>query len=285
MTEGRTGAVPARIGRYPVEGRIAAGTFARIFRARDEALGRLVAIKLYSLTDAAVAQICLDRAAWRRHFIVEARIMARIDHPHVVPVWDMGVHDGEPYMVMPFMVANLRREIGRDRDSADLAPQERPRPVPVARAVRILADLAAALTAIHAGGLVHRDVKPGNLLLTRPEGGTVKLGDFGMVRVPNLAEAEGVWFGSPDYMSPEQGRDARAATDRSDMYSAGKVGWRLLTGRLLQDGSPPADGVPAPLAALLNECLAPDPARRPSAVTFRERLLAAGQSIAPPPNP
>jgi len=274
QTAHREDTAPARIGRYTVDAPVVSGTFARLFRARDPALDRQVAIKLFSLAPEQAAAICFDVAEWRRRFVVEARVMAALDHPHVVRVLDVGRHEGAPYMVMPYLAANLRREIGRDEGGPGLAPLERPRAMEPRRAATVLAELASALAAIHAAGLVHRDVKPTNLLLTRPQNGSVKLCDFGMAKVAGRAEpAEPVWFGSPDYMAPEQGRGAHFATDRSDVYAAGVLGWRLLLGRLPDgdiSGLPPE--APDGLRRLLADATSVEPCRRPSAAEMVGRL-------------
>jgi serine/threonine-protein kinase len=271
----REDTVPARIGRYVVESLVVSGSFARLFRAQDTSLGRPVAIKLFSLTPERAAEICFDVDEWRRRFVVEARVMAAIDHPHVVRILDCGRHDGEPYAVMPWLPANLRREIGRDHVRPGQSPYERPRPVPPRRAAALLAELASALAVIHAAGLVHRDVKPSNLLATRPEGGSIKLCDFGMVKSAAMPECPGVWFGSRDYLAPEQGRDASLATDRSDVFSVAVLGWRLLLGHLPEsprDRPPP--GTPEDFGRLLAEALSFDPAGRPPATEMVRRLAA-----------
>jgi serine/threonine-protein kinase len=277
MDEAAAG-IPARIGRYTVERQVAAGVFGRLFRAHDPALGRWVAVKLFSLSAAAAAGICYDVAEWRRRFVVEARVLARFDHPHIVRVEELGWHDGEPFMVMPYLDANLRGEIGADVDDPALPPPLKPHAIRPARAAEILAQLLSALVAIHAAGMVHRDLKPANLLLTGREGGTVKLCDFGYVKVPGQVESQAeVWFGSPDYMSPEQGRSAAAATDRSDVYSAGVLAWRMLAGVLPSPGAQPPGalppGLPAGFVDIVRAALSPSPAARPSAAEMLGRLI------------
>jgi eukaryotic-like serine/threonine-protein kinase len=263
--------IPAQIGRYRVAAHVVSATFSRVFRAHDADLNRWVAIKLFSLTPEQAAHTCFDVPEWRRRFVLEAEVLSNLDHPHVIHVDELGWHAGEPFMVMPYMAANLRREIGLDIDGPGLASYERPRALSPDRAVAVLAQLASALAAIHAAGLVHRDVKPTNLLLDQPEGGTVKLCDFGMIKVAGRPEPlQMVWFGSPDYMSPEQGCVAGLATDRSDVYSAGVLAYRLLTGRLPAPNGPP---FPEELRPLVAQMMAPNPSRRPSAAEVASRLM------------
>lgn len=262
---------------------VVAGGFSRVYRAWDPRLERAAAVKVFALDPAKEAELPLPREAWRRRFIAEARLLAGFDHPHLVRVNGLGRTDlGAPVMVMPWYVANLRREIGRDIIDADaiaaLPPLQRPRAVAPARAVDILHQLCLALAVLHGRGIVHRDVKPTNLLLTARENGRIKLCDLGLAKFPDEVGRDlarpGLWLGTPDYAAPEQMDDAAAVDDRADIYAVGVLGFRLLTGRLPAAGEvPPGQGA---LPALLAAALSPRPARRPTARELAAGLAALG---------
>lgn len=283
MDQGCLGPLPVRLGPYVVEEPVVASAFSRVYRAREDGLGRLVAIKVFHLEAEKAARLPYTPEDWQRRFIAEARLLGRLDHPHVVRVDGLGrTGDGRPYMVMPWHPANLRREIGRDSDDAQavaaLPPGERPRPLPVPRVRRVLRQACLGLAHLHARGVVHRDVKPTNLLLTAREEGEVRLCDLGMALLPGEAAAEraGVWIGTAAYCAPEQRRDARSVTDRADIYSVGVLAYRLLTGRLPGKEAPPPSvvvpGLPAEYDRLVDAAMAPLPANRPTAVALAAAL-------------
>ncbi len=275
---GEEAELPAAIGRYRIVRQVTTGVFGRLLLAHDPALDRRVAIKLFALTDKAAAAICYDVAEWRRRFVREARLLARLDHPHIVRVDEMGWHRGEPWLAMPYLEANLRAEIGCDFDSPGLPEPLRPHAIAPDRAAELLRQVLAALATLHEAGIVHRDIKPTNLLLTSLAGGTLKLCDFGYAQIPGQGEPRSdVWFGSSDYISREQAQSAAAATDRSDIYSVGVLAWRMLTGRLPPRGTLPPD-LPDGLAALIDAARAADPQARPSAAAM---LAALGRMRRP----
>lgn len=274
--------IPARLGPYVVEDLVVTSAFSRVYRARDDALGRRVALKVFHLTEAKAASLPYPAEEWRRRFIAEARILARIDHPNVIRVLGLdALADGTPYMVMPWHVANLRVEIGRDtHDPARLAalPEaERPRAVTPRRAAAILRQACQGLAALHARAVVHRDVKPTNLLLTARSDGQVRLCDLGMARLPGHAASSrgGVWIGTENYCAPEQREDASRVTDRADVYAIGVLAYRLLTARLPQGAFPPASAVAGVAPAwddLVRAAMNPVAAERPTAVQLAARL-------------
>lgn len=275
---------PVRVGSYVVEDLVVTSAFSRVYRARDDALGRRVAIKVFHLAEAKAAGLPYPPEEWRRRFVAEARILARVDHPNVVRVENMGwLADGTPFMVMPWHVANLRVEIGRDTHDperiAALSEGERPRPMAAAaRACAVLRQACLGLAALHAQGVVHRDVKPTNLLLTARQGGIVRLCDLGMAKLPRgeAASRGGVWIGTESYCAPEQ-RDASRVTDRADVYAVGVLAYRLLTGRLPQGAFPPPSALAAVGAGwdeLVRAAMNPLAAERPTAVQLAARLAA-----------
>ena len=203
-------ALPAR---YRVVRHIANGGMASVWAAEDELLGRLVAVKVLA---AGYAQ---DERANRR-FLREARAGARLsDCRHVVTVYDIGEHDGRPFMVMEHFSGGTvadRLRSGRD--------------IPRALALRWLREAAEALDCAHRHDVVHRDVKPANLLID--ERGRLAVGDFGIATVATEASLTqtGQVLGTAAYISPEQAR-GHAATDASDRYALAVVAFELLTGR------------------------------------------------------
>lgn len=187
---------------------------AEIFEANDTRLARRVAIKILR-TDLP------DPRALER-FEREARIAARFNHPNAVTIFDVGDDGSRPYLVMELIEGRSLAELLRDR--GPLEPDE---------AVSIIGDVLLALSAAHSSGIVHRDVKPGNILIG--DDGRVKLADFGIAKAMSDASAGltavGQIIGTPRYLAPEQMRGARA-TPRSDQYSAGIVLYEMLTGSI-----------------------------------------------------
>jgi serine/threonine-protein kinase len=205
--------LPSFIGRYRVERELGRGAMGVIYKADDPDIGRTVAIKLVraDLLDGD------DRNQFLARFRHEARAAGRCSHPNIVALYDFAVHDGNPFLAMEYVdgVAlgiELKR-VGR------FAP---------AQAVAIIAQVLDALGAAHALGIVHRDVKPANVLLL--PNGQVKVTDFGISRI-NSSELtqDGTVIGTPAYMSPEQCRGDEVDA-RSDLFSAGSVLYELLSG-------------------------------------------------------
>jgi len=197
---------------YLLEKLVGIGGMAAVFRARDERLGRVVALKLLAGDETV-----------RRRFVREARAVATVDHPHIIPVYEAGWAGDLMYIAMRF-VAGSDLQVMVERDGG-----MRPR-----RAAAFISPVASALDAAHEAGLVHRDVKPANMLVDvgpgRPE--HVYLTDFGIARgmmsVDGLTKA-GQFFGTPDYASPEQLR-GNPADGRADQYALACVAYTLLAG-------------------------------------------------------
>ncbi|MGZ3585466.1 MAG: serine/threonine-protein kinase, partial [Ktedonobacterales bacterium] len=227
------------------------GGMAEVYRARDLALGREVAVKVLP------ASLATDPGYVER-FRDEARRVATLDHPNVVPVYHYGEEHGLLYLVMPILKESLRDRMARE---GVLAPSE---------AGRIVVQVAAALDAAHNHGIVHRDVKPENVLLNAE--GKAHLTDFGISREMEFLRktgnartlaASGLPVGTPEYMAPEQLRGGEV-DQRADIYALGAVLYELLTGTVPFDGPTPYEVaslvLTAPLAppSVRNDAIWPD---------------------------
>ncbi|HEV2150129.1 MAG TPA: serine/threonine-protein kinase, partial [Longimicrobiaceae bacterium] len=277
--------------RYRIEEVIGRGGFAAVYSATDERLGRPVAVKVITFS----ATNPETRHEVQERFRREARAIAGLHHPNVVTLYDFG---NDPALGLDFFVMELLR-------GEDLAHRlARPRPIPVGAALRILRDAAAGVNAGHQAGVVHRDIKPGNVFLARREPRArvrVCVLDFGIARFTLAEEATqltraGGMLLSPAYASPEQLRGDAGITPASDVFSLGVIGYELLTrerpfaGNRLQ---PPPEGHPPPVPAhernpevpvavskAVARALAEDPADRfPDAGAFADALAAAEAAV------
>lgn len=218
--------LPQQIGRYPVLGLLGEGGMGRVYRAVDTQLQRHVAIK-QARSAAGGSTGCTGGQRFRR----EGRAAAAIRHPNVCPVYDVGEHDGVAYVVMALVEGeSLEKRLGTAGRFEDCR-----------QAVELVRQAAEGLAAVHANGVIHRDVKPGNILIDRA--GQAVLTDFGLCR-PEADDEEltdlGAQVGTPAYMSPEQAAPGGEALDlRTDLYSLGVVLYRMLTGKLPFTGRPP----------------------------------------------
>ena len=255
-----------KVGKYEIKKTLLTTGFSDIYIGYDPDLEINVAVKVFHPKgDNVGKKATYGPDFWRERFIEEPKVLARLDHPNIINVLFMDkTKDGDPYFVMPFIEANLIYEIGEDADTQEkiskLEPFWRPKSVSPRRAVDIWMQVLSALAEMHDQGLVHRDIKPPNILLTSKQNGRVKLCDFGMVKVPGgTGSRSGVWIGTLDYISPEQRRSAKDVTAAADVYSAAALMYRMLTGRLAKGTRAPlrggrfglADGV----VALIESCL------------------------------
>ncbi|HEX9236304.1 MAG TPA: protein kinase, partial [Actinomycetota bacterium] len=199
-------------GRYQVIARVASGGMGEVFRAQDAVLGRDVALKILH------PQYAGDRGFVAR-FRREARAAAVLNHPNIVGVYDWGSTDGTYFMVMEFVRGHNLRSV--------LLRQGRLEP---AQVVEVALPVLAALDHAHGHGIVHRDVKPENILIA--DDGTVKVADFGLARAfadSHVSQAEGTVTGTVQYLAPEQVQ-GEPADPRTDLYALGVVMFELLTG-------------------------------------------------------
>jgi hypothetical protein len=232
-------------GRYRLEQRLGAGGMASVWLAHDERLGRPVAVKI-------VADTLAGDEHWLRRFRREAQAAARLSHHGVVPVYDYGIEDDRPYLVMEYVAGGtLSRRLADDR-------------APAPPAHRLARELLEALGAVHAAGILHRDVKPANLLLDDAD--HVRLTDFGIAQPEDgtALTRTGMVVGTLRYLAPEVAA-GQPASIQSDLYSAGVV---------IREAAGP-DPRP-PLSDLITSLTAEDPADRPGSAAAALDLLARG---------
>src|SRR5947209_7192676 len=244
-------------GRYELEAVVGDGAFGRVYRARDRRLERIVAVKV-------IKPWWSEDPQWAETFEREARLLARLSDPGIVQIFDVGQADEGLYYVTEFV------------DGESLAGRLQRGPLASREACDIAEQLARALARAHAQRVVHRDVKPANVLISSR--GQVKLGDFGVARLAGGTSGmtQGTVVGTPRYMAPEQARGLRT-TAATDVYSAGIVLYEMLAGEPpfagesvvdlalshVQDPVPPLPPKVGPgLASIVGRALAKDPADR-----------------------
>ncbi|MDN3483022.1 protein kinase [Arthrobacter sp. APC 3897] len=258
-------------GRFQLTDRIAIGGMGEVWKARDLVLGRIVAIKI-------LKEEYTGDPGFLNRFRAEARHTALLNHEGIANVFDYGEEEGSAYLVME-LVPGLPLSSIIERDKS----------LPPDRTLSIIGQTATALAAAHKQGLVHRDVKPGNLLIL-PDG-RVKITDFGIARLADQVPltATGQVMGTAQYLAPEQAT-GQQATGSSDIYALGVIGYELLAGTRpfsgesqiaialaqVNDTPPPLpESIPLPVRALIMSMLAKDPADRPSDAEALARAVAA----------
>lgn len=205
--------MPTKIGRYQIKAELGRGGMATVYLAHDPRFNRAVAIKL-------LPHELLHQPTFRARFEREAKIVAALDVPSIVPVYDYGEEDGQPYLVMRYM------------SGGTLAERLEKGSIPLPETARIISALAAALDEAHKQGFIHRDIKPSNILFDHR--GNPFISDFGTALITQasvkLTDTGGA-VGTPAYMSPEQIRGERALDGRSDLYSLGIITYEMLSGK------------------------------------------------------
>jgi serine/threonine protein kinase len=257
---------------YRILQEIGRGAMAIVFKAEDQAAGRTVALKI-------MKEKLADEPEMLYRFEREAEAAARLHHPHICTVYESGNWLGRPYLAMELLTGQT------------LAERLAAGPLPPGTVMEIAIEVAGALEASHALGVVHRDIKPANLFLTTS--GHVKVLDFGLAKVRQprpvsdsptatvFITRPGTLLGTLAYMSPEQIR-CEAVDGRADLYSLGVVLYELATGELPARGSEHGPALPWGLAPIVHRMMEIDPARRyASASEAREALqaCAAGEAF------
>ena len=280
---------PALADRYAVQRELGSGGMATVYLATDLKLERHVAVKVLKAELAAVLG--------KERFLREVKITAKLEHPHILGLYDSGEADGFLYYIMPYVEGeSLRDRLNREKQ------------LPLDDALQIAREVADALSYAHSHDVLHRDIKPENILL---EAGHAVVSDFGIARAITAAGGDrltetGVALGTPTYMSPEQAAGSKDLDGRSDLYSLGCVLYEMLAGQ------PPFTGptvesvihqhltveaqsianlrpaVPVEIAGVLARALAKTPADRFSPVGQFAEALSAAQTVprpveAPPP--
>lgn len=208
----------AVLGKFELIEKLGEGSFGIVWKARDNQLQRWVALKIFRSEFSGVSKSSLKR---------EATAVAQIDHPNVVRVYEIGEHSGQSYIAFQYVPGGtLTRWIKKQ------SPESKRQPIPPEKAAKFALQLAEGLKAVHACGVIHRDFKPGNILIDSSE--TLKIADFGLARHAGIQETisgEGVLMGTIPYMSPEQCR-GKDITIRSDLYALGVILYEMLAGKL-----------------------------------------------------
>ena len=263
----------SNLGPYQILSAIGAGGMGEVYRARDSRLDRTIAVKV-------LASNLSSNPEYRERFEHEARTVAALSHPHICPVYDIGRHDGLDYLVMPYL------------EGENLAARIAKGPIPINRALSYAIQIADALDQAHRHGVIHRDLKPGNIMITKAG---AKLLDFGLAKVNEPREetpadraaptatapltGQGLIVGTLQYMAPEllEGREADA---RTDMFAFGLVLYEMIAGKspfeadsqaaiisnIMSSDAPPLTSlnslVPPALDHVVTECIAKDPDAR-----------------------
>ncbi len=274
-------------GRYEVLGLLGVGGMGRVYRARDRSLDEIVALKVLR-AELVAAKGMLER------FRSEVKLARRVTSPNVVRTFDLGAHEGEMFLTMEYVEGRALADLLEERGA-----------LPPAEARHIALEICAGVAAAHAAGVLHRDLKPDNVIVAA--NGRVVITDFGIARVATGAGAtlDGL-VGTPAYMAPEQARATRELTPATDVYALGGVLYEMLTGTRAWPGSdpiavamarllhPPPDpraicAVPTALAEIVLRCLAVEPADRFAGADALAAALAAADvtpaTLRPPAAP
>jgi serine/threonine-protein kinase len=225
--------------RYQILEFVGGGGMAEVYKVLDTSLERIAALKIITSNQSNSEK----QQEYLKRFNREAKILAKLKHPHIVGVWDYGEYEGDPYFVMEYFPGGT-------------LDQKMEKPIPWQEAVQILLPIAEALSYAHQQGIVHRDIKPSNILLN--ESGELILSDFGIARplevIDNLKTGDGDLLGTLEYIAPEQISNPQNLDGRADIYSLGVLLYEMVTGR-----KPFESDAKAPLSVLLNKVLDPVP--------------------------
>ena len=276
-TAGSTGSAIRTLGRYTIENQLGKGAMGAVYRGVDPRINRVVAIKTLNLQQEFEAE---ELEQVKERFFHEAEVAGRLNHPHIVTIYDVGEDQGLGYIAMELVDGHDMRRYTRKEGL-----------LPINRIMEMAAQIAEALDYAHRNGVVHRDIKPSNIMLDKA-GRQVKVADFGIARIGSSGKTRtGTVLGTPPYMSPEQ-LSGRPLDGRSDVFSLGVVLFELVTGRRPFEGDTVATlmtriandphpdimglrgGIPACLRNIIDKTLEKDPNKRyPNAGALRLALL------------
>ncbi len=222
-----------RIGRYEITGRLGRGGMSSVYKARAPVTGRVVAVKILDPRDELLVDLAGEERL-RRIFLDEARIMGAISHAHVAKIVDCDEDGGRPFIVLEYFAHSIGDFIGES-----YRVEQPSRAISVAKTGFYLLQTLKGLERLHFAGIVHRDIKPFNLMITTDD--RIKIIDFGLSRVrgEEMIPIPGMQVGSPFYAAPEQEVRAETADERADLFSVGMLAYRMLTGRLAAPGQGP----------------------------------------------
>ncbi|MDQ1331874.1 MAG: eukaryotic-like serine/threonine-protein kinase [Thermodesulfobacteriota bacterium] len=214
-----------KIDRFEICGLLGIGGMGKVFKVKLPVIGKIAALKLLEPNPFLVSLIGAEKI--KKLFISEAVTMANLRHPNIVEIWDFGESDGRPYYVMDYFCNNLGSMIGESYQAE--IPS---RIIRIDKAVHYTRQILEGLSCLHHAGIIHRDIKPFNMLVTEQD--SIKISDFGLSRLrgESFEGPPGLKVGSPWYAAPEQERDPDKADFSADLYAAGITIYRMLTGRL-----------------------------------------------------
>ena len=258
-----------KIGRYTVLGILGRGGMSTVYKVAMPYTGKIAALKL--MTPPELLVDLLGLAELKDLFLGEATTMARLNHPHIADVWDVDQHDGMPFFIMEYFCNNLGTMMG-EKDETDSSS----RPIPLERIFRYGQEILDGLCCLHQAGIVHRDIKPFNILITNQD--TIKIADFGLSKLhgEEISGPPQIKVGSPFYAAPEQQENPNEVDGRADLYSCGIMLYRMLYGVLpgqdRKTADPDLEQLTALWDAFLAQALAHGPAGRFQ--TARQMLTA-----------
>lgn len=215
-----------KVGRYTIQGKLGRGGMSSVYKAQAPITGRTVALKILLPRDEIYVDL-VGEERLREIFTEEARIMGEISHDHVAKIIDCDEHDGAPFIVMEYFAHSLGTIIGES-----YRVEEPSRVIRISKTYQYINQSLKGLERLHFAGIIHRDIKPFNLMITNDD--RVKIIDFGLSRVRGEEKMAipGMQVGSPYYASPEQEKEPKKADERSDLFSVGIMAYRMLTGQL-----------------------------------------------------
>jgi serine/threonine-protein kinase len=259
-----------KIDRFEICGLLGIGGMGKVFKVKLPVIGKIAALKLLEPNPFLVSLIGAEKI--KKLFISEAVTMANLRHPNIVEIWDFGESDGRPYYLMDYFCNNLGSMIGESYQAE--IPS---RIIRIDKAVHYTRQILEGLSCLHHAGIIHRDIKPFNMLVTEQD--SIKISDFGLSRMrgESFEGPPGLKVGSPWYAAPEQERNPDKADFSADLYAAGITIYRMLTGRLSAERYVPPGKFNPDLDESWNRFMRKAIARKPedrfeSAKAMRENL-------------